>query len=199
MPEVLRVKINWTGFVGAPGFTNLYFSEFNQEGYTQAHADGAVAKAGAFVTDMKFYIPMAVTIGVDPIVDIVQADTGDLVGFFNTTPPAAGPGGQAGNFSAASGLCISWGTNGVRNGRRVRGRTFIVPLAASQYDSNGTLNDGNLAAFRTIANNLIATGGTSDFGIWSRPSTPAASDGAWFPATTATIKDKVAILTSRRD
>ena len=199
MPEILRVKYNWTGFVGAPGFTNLYFSEFNETGYTQEHADGAAAKAQTFLAGIQGFLPAAVTTQQDPIVDIIQSDTGDLVGFFNTTVAAAQPGLTAGPYSAASGACISWGTNGVRNGRRVRGRTFIVPLAATQYDATGSILDPNLALLRGHANDLIGAGGTSDFGVWSRPSAPDATDGVWYPAQTATVKDKVAILRSRRD
>jgi hypothetical protein len=199
MPEILRVKVNWTGFVGAPGYTNLYFSEFVTTGYTQAMADGAVAKASTFMTNIKAFLPSVVTVGVDPTVEIIQADTGNLVGFFSTTPPAPAPGAIVGPYSAASGACFSWGTNGVRNGRRVRGRTFIVPIAGSFYDNAGTINDTNLTALRQHGTTLLATGGVTDFGVWSRPSSKGATDGAWFAAETSTVKDKVAILRSRRD
>lgn len=199
MPEILRVKLNWTGFVGAPGYTNFYFSEFVSEGYTQAIADGSATKARNFALDFAAVCPNTVTIAVDPTVDIVQSDTGDLVGFFSVAPGTAAVGARAGTYSAASGACISWGTNGVRNGRRVRGRTFIVPLAGSAYQADGSINDSDLAMMRTAANNFRAPGGTGDFGIWSRPSAKGASDGVWYPAETSKISDKVAILRSRRD
>lgn len=199
MPEILRVKVNWTGFVGAPGYTNLYFSEFNADGYTQAMADGAVAKAGAFVTSIRAYLPSVVTVGVDSTVDIVQSDTGELVGFFSTTPPASGPGALAQTYSAASGACFSWGTNGVRNGRRIRGRTFIVPLASGNYENNGTIADNVVTLLKGIGNTLIGPGGTSDFGVWARPTSKGATDGVWYPAETVKVNDKVAILRSRRD
>lgn len=199
MPEILRVKINWTGFVGAPGYTNLYFSEFVSEGYTQAHADGAVAKAVSFVNGIKTYLPNVVTIGVDPTVEIVQADTGQLVGFFTTAPAAPSAGTASGTYSAASGVCFSWGTNGVRNGRRVRGRTFVVPVAGAYYDLDGTINNTAATSLRATGAALLATGGVTDFGIWSRPSSKGATDGVWHAAETATLKDKVAVLRSRRD
>lgn len=200
MPEILRVKINWTGFIGAPGYTNLYFSEFVSEGYTQAIADGAVSKASTFATQLRDYLPAAVTVGVDPTVEIVQSDTGDLVGFFSTTPAAAGPGALTGTYSAASGACISWGTNGVRNGRRVRGRTFIVPLGGTAYENNGTLAPAAVSALTSYANALKNnTTAPGDFGVWSRPSTPTANDGVWFAAETVSVKDKAAVLRSRRD
>lgn len=199
MPEILRCKINWTGFIGAPGYTNLYFKEFVSEGYTQAIADGAMAKASTFATQLRDFLPTGVTIAADPTVEIVQEDTGNLVGFFTTTPTAGGPGALSGTYSAASGACISWGTNGVRNNRRVRGRTFVVPLANAAYEANGTLAAGTLSALLSYANALKATGGTGDFGIWARPTGPAATDGVWFAAETASVKDKAAVLRSRRD
>lgn len=199
MPEILRVKINWTGFVGAPGYTNLYFSEFTESGYTQAMADGAVAKAVTFVNGIKTYLPNTVTIGVDPTVEIVQSDTGNLVGFFTTTPAAASAGAASGTYSAATGICFSWGTNGVRNNRRVRGRTFVVPFGGPYYDLDGTINNTALTALRGVGTALLATGGVTDFGIWGRPTSKGATDGVWFPAETATVKDKVAVLRSRRD
>jgi hypothetical protein len=199
MPEILRTKLTWTGFAGAPGYTNFYFSEFVEAGYTQAMADGAVAKAHDFSLNIAALCPPTVTITTDPTVEIIQADTGDLVGFFSTVPGAAAVGARAGTYSAASGACFSWGTNGVRKGRRVRGRTFAVPLAGSCYQSDGTINDTDLATLRQIGVQLLSNTGVTDFGIWSRPSTKTATDGVWFPAQTSSVKDKVAILRSRRD
>jgi hypothetical protein len=199
MPEMLRVKIDWTGFIGAPGYTNLYFTEFTEGGYTQDIADACVAKASTFAGSLRDFLPTAVTIGVNPTVEIVQTDTGDLVGFFSTTPTNQGVGALGGTYSAASGACISWGTNGVRNSRRVRGRTFIVPLANAAYESNGTLAAATLTALTAYANNLKGTGGTGDFGIWGRPTSKTATDGVWYPAETVSIKDKAAVLRSRRD
>jgi hypothetical protein len=199
MPEVLRVKSQWTGFSGAPGYTNLHFSEFVSEGYTQAMADGATAKTVAFWDAIKTVLPTVVTITVDPVVDIIQSDTGNLVGEFTTTPGAAKVGLQAGSYAGPAGACIAWGTTGIRNGRRIRGRTFIVPLGTASYEANGTLLAANLTAIQNAANGLIANTGVTDFTVWSRPSSSTATDGVAFPATTAVVRDKVAVLRSRRD
>lgn len=199
MAEILRVKINWTGFVGGPGYTNLYFRDFTEGATDQAMADGAVAKTKTFLTSVQNYLPTAVITGVDPTVDRLEETTGELQGFFTTSPGAAVAGGQAGVYSAASGACISWGTNGVRNGRRIRGRTFIVPLGGSQYGSDGTLSDTMVTALRNAATALRAETGAGDLGIWARPTAPGAADGVWYFATTSNVKDKVAILRSRRD
>lgn len=199
MPEVLKVKTTWSGFVGSPGYTNLYFSEFVGEGYDQSIADGAVAKTRAFWDGIKSTLPTTVTLTVDPVVEIVQSDTGNLVGFFNVAPPATVVGTASGNYAAVAGACISWGTNGVRNGRRVRGRTFIVPLAGMAYDVNGSLGSAYLGVLQTAANTLIGVSGTGDLAVWSRPSGPGASDGVSYTVESARINDKTAFLKSRRD
>jgi hypothetical protein len=199
VPEFLRVKINWTGFNGAPGYTNLGFSEFVSEGYTQAMANGAAAKARDFALNVAALVPTTVTLQVDPTVEIVQSDTGQLVGFFTTATVAPAVGTRAGSYSAASGAVISWNTNGVRNGRRIRGRTFVVPLAGSAYQADGTIAEADLATLRAIGNQLTVDGGITDFGVWSRPSGPGATDGQFWPAVGYRVNDKVAVLTSRRD
>jgi len=199
LPEVLRVKINWSGFVGSPGYTNFHFTEFVSEGYTQEQADACAAKVQTFITSMKNYLPATVTLTVDTTVDIIQTDTGNLVGFFTVAPGAAQVGTNPATYAAAAGACISWGTNGVRNSRRVRGRTFIVPLASNSLDTNGSINDSSLTGIRAAAAALIANVGTGDLSIWARPTGPEATDGVSFPVETYKVNDKVAMLTSRRD
>jgi hypothetical protein len=102
-------------------------------------------------------------------------------------------------YSAASGACINWYTDGVRNGRRVRGRSFMVPIGSNGMENNGTLNATALGSWRTATDLLIASFENSTLGVWSRPSAPAATDGIWHKTTSMTIPDKAAVLRSRRD
>lgn len=199
MPEILHTKLTWSGFPGAPGYTNFYFSDFVTTGYTQAQADNAIKMTHDFSLNIAALCPTGLSITTEPTVEIIQADTGNLVGFFSTVPGAIATGARTTTYSAASGACISWGTNGIRNSRRVRGRTFAVPLAGSVYHTDGTINDTDLALLRQIGTQMIATNAVSDFGIWARPTSKGATDGVWFSAQTSSVKDKAAILRSRRD
>ena len=199
MSEILRVKINWTGAPGGPGFTNLYFRDFTEGTVTQAMADAAATKVQAFATALHFDIPTSITLQVDPTVDRIEETTGELQGFFQTNPGAAIAGSAPGAFSAASGGCIAWSTNGVRRGRRIRGRTFVVPLAGTCYDGTGTLSDQTLIDLRTAATNLRSGTGNALLGVWARPTSKGATDGVWYIVQASSVKDKVAILTSRRD
>lgn len=199
MAQMLRVTVNWTGFIGAPGYTNLYFRDFAAGDQTQAIADGSVAKVDTWLNAWIPSLPAAVTVGVDPSVEVIEDTTGQLQGFFNTTPEAAQPGTSAGNYAAPTGGVVNWYTNGIRNGRRVRGRSFMVPLGPTAFALDGTLATTVLTTLRTATQTMIDAAGAGDIGVWSRPTVAAPASGAWHAVSSFTIPDKAAILSSRRD
>jgi hypothetical protein len=200
MPEIARVKVNWTGFAGAPGYTNLYFAASGGGGMSQAVADNAISRADTFLNVWQSKLPPSVSYICDPTVEAINDSNGQLGQFFNTAPFQRGNGSGTGNYSAASGAVVNWYTDGVRNGRRVRGRSFMVPFAGSALGSNGTLDDASLPALRAAATALATPGANAArLIVWCRPTAPAATDGISFDVTSATIPDKVAVLRSRRD
>jgi hypothetical protein len=106
-------------------------------------------------------------------------------------------------------MCLRWNTNGIHTGlagkpRRVRGRTFIVPVGRDTFIAGGALRATDTGRLTTFGNALMATGPA--FGIWARH-IPAKTGvgahgdvpGAFFPATSFTLPTKAAVLTSRRD
>jgi hypothetical protein len=205
-----RVTINWTGFLGAPGYTNLYFRDFTGSGEPdQAVADGAVAKVHTWIQAWDDGLPNTVTLTVDPSVEVIEETTGEMTGFFTTVPGSPNVGGSIGPYSAASGACVNWYTNGIRNGRRIRGRAFMVPIGSNGMENNGTLNGTALTSWRTATAVLIDGTGTGDLGVWARPTpilnpdgTPTGEhnpDGEWSVVTSYSIPDKAAVLRSRRD
>ena len=80
-------------------------------------------------------------------------------------------------------------------GRRIQGRTFLVPLVASAFDSTGTISTAALATLQTAANGLVAYD-TIDPVVWKRP-TPF-TVGSFATITEARIPDMAAVLRSRR-
>jgi hypothetical protein len=199
LAPLARVTINWTGFVGAPGFTNLYFSPAAGPDITQAVVDAAVTKTYTWLSNFTSSLPTAVTTGVDPSVEVINSLDGKLIAFMTGTPPAATAGSDSGTFSAATGVVTSWYTGGIRNGRRVRGRSFIVPMGPTAYQNDGTIATTKLTAWRGTANALIANVDAARLAVWSRPSAPGALDGIAYDVISAQVNDKVAVLTSRRD
>jgi hypothetical protein len=200
MGNILKVVTNWTGLQGGNGYTNLYFEPIPEAGpVTQAMVDAAVAKVEAFFTAMKFYRPPGTFTQVDPAVQEIDENSGEIRAFWGATTlaPAAGTAANA-PHSAVAGACINWTTANALNGRRVRGRTFFVPLASAALDVNGTIDNTALTAMRGHAATLHADGTNVRLVVWHRP-TALGIDGGAYDVIASNISDKTAILTSRRD
>lgn len=197
---MLRAKINWTGWVGGPGYTNLYFDDPGVSFPTQTEYDGIATIIDTWLDQWVGSIPVGINFLLDPTIEHVHATSGELFGFDTMTVDTARAGGDAGNYSSAAGAVCNWYTNGVRNGRRIRGRTFMVPIGNSALENTGTLNNTRLTTLRN-ATATFAAAAINDYGlgVWSRPSAPGVEDGEWHRVTNFTIPDMTAVLTSRRD
>lgn len=201
MAGIARIKMQWSGFTGGPGFSVFHFRDFTAGEVDQATVDGAITKVRAFATAIAGDVPNGTQFQVQGDVEVIEETNGQLIDVLSSDGgaaiPSTAPAGLA--YSAASGACVTWRTNGIRNGRRIRGRTFIVPMHGSAYDTNGTIGPTIVPKFVTAANNLRDQTGAGDLGVWARPTAPGANDGIWYVVTGSTVNDKVAILRSRRD
>lgn len=207
--HLLRYKVEWTGFTGAPGYTNLFFGD-EGDFYTPEDVSQPVAKIDAFLNALNTKLPPSATTKLNHTVETIRVSDGALTDFDTAASFSRATGTGTGNYSAASGACVSWYTDGIRSGRRVRGRTFLVPLAGNALGPNGTLDDATVGTLQSAANDLIApTASGARLYVFARP-TPIKdasgkptgaynADGVAFPVTSARVPDKVAILRSRRD
>jgi hypothetical protein len=194
-----KVTINWTGLPGGPGYTNLYFQDITGgSAIDQTVVDSAVSKTDAWLGVFRASLPNNITTQVSATVEAIEETTGALVGFWTGTPAAAAVGTGGTTYAAGAGAVVSWYTSTVKNGRRIRGRTFMVPLAGASYQDDGTIVNSKFTSWNTATTTLIATGASAELGVWSRPSSPGASDGDWALVTSFRIPDMVAMLTSRR-
>ena len=192
---VYRVKLRWTGFTGAPGYTNLHFDAPTD--HTQAAAQACYDAASGFAGEIASTIPNAVSITTEGGVEVLEQTNNQLITVYSATTVSPAKGIQTGGYSSATGAVITWETGEVKNGRRVRGRTFIVPLSAAYYEADGTLSAGVITDLQNAAAAL--SGGGFNFGILSRPTAVGATDGSFHTVSSGRIADKTAILTSRRD
>lgn len=200
MATMLKVKMRWSGFTGSPGYSNFYFREFSNNPPTNADADEAVDRVETFITNVKSLLPNVVNLAAEADVEVIEETTGALQNVLQAVPAAAQAGtGGVGNYAAAVGAVITWRTAGVRNGRRIRGRTFLVPLYNSMFSTDGSLASTTVTTLNTAATNLLATTSSPDFGVWARPTGPGATDGIWYLANSASVPDMSAVLRSRRD
>lgn len=192
---IIRYTSTWTGFSGAPGYTNLYASG---PGTSQAFADAVAAFWEQVSTQgsVGFNLPTGVRITPASFAEQVDETDGTLIGTIPLTAGAPTTGVQPGGYSALSGACVNWLTGSIVNGKRVRGRTFVVPLAANCYDVDGSLTANFLTTVRAAAATLVSA---SDLAIWHRPTSPGATDGSAATVSASSVNDKMAYLSSRRD
>lgn len=199
-----RVKMRWSGFTGAPGYYIFHFANIDAgEGgggfIDAAGAQQAVDKVAAFANLLKGYIPLVAALNVEGDVEIIDSTDGSLINVISVTSPVTYQGGGTGNFSSPAGAVINWRTATIRRGRRMRGKTFLVPLVATSFSTGGGVSSSAVTAIAAAGNTMAAAGTEVQLGVFGRPSGPAATDGVFGFVASASVPNSPAILTSRRD
>lgn len=202
--DILRITARWSGFTGAPGYSVFYFSTDN--GFwdggllgdaAQEAADGAAQRVTSAFGSISGILPDGVQVKTEGEGDILNSDTGEIISSMGVETYAAVTGSGTGGYAGPSGAVVNWRTNDYRAGRRIRGRTFIVPLASSAYEDDGTLTSAALSDLRDFGEDMHDDRPGGDFGIWSRPR--GGSGGVWATVVGSTVPDMAAVLRSRRD
>lgn len=189
MSSISRVTASWQNWPGAPGITQFYYQG---AGPTQAFVDGV----RTFFFTLSTFLPTGLTVQVNGSGDVFNDNTGAITDVWSVaTTPSVVTGGGAGNYAGNAGAVINWLTEVVHGRRRLRGRTFIVPLVSTAYDVQGSLSSGALAGLNTAANGLI-TAGAGLFVVWAKPK--PATGFAVGHVTSARVPDLAATLRSRR-
>lgn len=185
---IQRLRCEWVGTaVEGPGLTTFF-----------AEADGTVAiqvGAAAFFEAVKAFIPSGTTIRIPQGGDVIDEATGVLTGTWGTSSATTVTATGTGNFAAGVGARVAWETGVIRNGRRVRGSTFVVPLVVGSYEGNGTLATGALTALQTGVTNMLVQVPTQ-MRVWSRPR--PGLPGAAVAVARGIVPDRVSWLRSRR-
>lgn len=196
---MFKIKVRWSGFTGAPGWTNFYFDTVDDSFHDAASITAAGDRVMTFLNAIKTKLPPAVTLQVQADAEIIAPTNGKLsnVGSAGVRAPVVGT-AVAQSYAAPTGAVITWRTAGVRNGRRVRGRTFLVPCVAGMFQNDGTIQPGDLTEIGNAASALYAPVANVGLGVYSRPTAPGANDGDWFAITSASVPDMAAVLRSRR-
>lgn len=195
MASIFRVKAEWTGFAGAPGISVFHFSTF--EGNFGPGAQGAINALVNLFDGINSLIPDNITIRVSDEVEVIEDSTGELIDYVPGLTTAPSQGANTATYAGPSGAVINWSTSTVRNGRRMRGRTFLVPLSIGAYDQDGTLTSGAVTTLQTEVDLLLAAPDV-ELLVYGRP-TAAGTDGVSAPVISGRVPDLVAVLRSRRD
>lgn len=197
-----RVRCVWTGIPTGPGVSTFYFGT----GVTSMTA------LTAFFNNAINACPSSIKVTIPNVGDQVDETTGKIVGAWSGSGGAQVSAiGGSGAYAGQSGLCIDWLTSLVLDGRRRQGRTFIVPLISTSFDTDGTLSSGNITQYTTYATTLI-TAYAGEMKVFVRPLAPQTAKpdnippikarvghvGAAAQIVSARVPDIAATLRSRR-
>ena len=187
MTTLIKQRVVWTGTGVIGGGLSVFYFDVATSGTT------AAIKAW-FATVMQI-VPVGTSAQVENAGDTIDDATGAIVGTWSDGSTQTIPGTGTGVWAAGVGLRVSWLTGGVTNGRRVRGSTFLVPMNAASYGSDGTIDNAVLGAQNTAAQTFQTTM-SSSHRIWTRPVDGAG--GRSHPVTGVIVPDRISWLRSRR-
>jgi hypothetical protein len=142
-------------------------------------------------------LPDDVIINFDSEARQLNSSTGVLEAVAAVNPPAQVAGTSASSYSAPAGGRVDLITESIVNGRRLRGRTYIVPLVSTAYSTTGTLT----ASARTSLENAFETFRDEtdlySLGVWHRP--VGGAGGIIADVASVSAPAESAILRSRRE
>lgn len=190
MATISRIRFEWIGTTTVGGGVSTFYSS-NSDGSALAGA------ARSFFVSLVTLLPTGTVIRCPSGGETLDDVTGAVNGVWSMTPGADVIGTQDGKYAAGVGMRVVWNTAGITRRRRVRGSTYLVPLASMLYQADGTIDGPSVAAAQAAATTLAAADGGS-MRIWSRPQTATSGDGASHAVLSASAVDKVSWLRTRR-
>lgn len=194
MANLKRCSVAWQGWPGAPGVSQFYLDDTGG----QAQVDAI----RAFFNSMVGLLPTGLTISVPNSGDTVDESTGKLTGTWSVpTLPVTVTGAAAGAYAGNAGAVCHWLTQSVTRNRRIRGRTYLVPLVAA-YDAAGSLAPSPQSTITNAGATLVASA-AGLIHVWVRPVYQKATGvmirgGMSAPITSSRVPDLAVSLRSRR-
>lgn len=192
--DMLKITARWTGFPGAPGYSNFFFAG---GGGLISDANQVAQRVMDAFSEVVGQLAPGTIIRIEPEAAVVDSETGTTTGYRNISDVAGLESLGTGNYAGPAGAVVTWRTSDLRFGRRIKGRTFLVPLSGNAFDADGTINGGTISDLQAFAATLVGGDLDSEFGIWSRPRDGAG--GVFATVDSFSIPDRVAVLRSRRD
>jgi len=198
MSTVDRIRVAWSNMVGGPGVSTFYAT------------DGPllIPQLHAYFTNLTSFFPSCLRITCAVSGDSINTDNGELVGDWAGGVFAPVSGAAAGGYAAEAGALQKWDTSTILSGHRLRGHTFLVPLAGTAFDATGQVSSGTATGIESSAAALVVAA-AGNMIIWQRPRKAKDADGSrkaitariggYGPVTGSRVSGVSAVLTSRRD
>lgn len=191
---VLEYRAFWNGGPGGEGVSVFH----GRPSGVISDTDAAIELAGrvrALFAGLASFLPDPYTISFAAEVTELNTTTGVLEDIYAVSPGGPVNATGAGDWAAPAGIRVDWTTGALVAGRRLRGRTFFVPVIASCFDTNGSIEGDVLIGFSVNAATFYDASVVNDCNIcvWSR------THGILADVTGHAVADEAAVLRSRRD
>ena len=160
----------------------------------EAHT-GFTADITALFAACGFTLPAGVAITIPNTGDLIDIPTGELSGTWTDGTTGTVTGSGSGVFALGVGIRLQWMTSGIRNGRRVKGSTFLVPTVGGIFATDGTIATTTAGVLQTAVNTYI-TDMAGNARIYSRPLPGVA--GQANTVISGAVPDAVSWLRTRR-
>jgi hypothetical protein len=196
MANIDKLVVSWN-FSGIPSGSSVFYTSASQGSSFQP-------RLVTFFTAIESYFPTAIGWTIPNNGETLDETTGKQVNVWSggTTSTLAGTG--TGAWSQVSGALIRWQTGQFANGRKIRGRTFLVPIGSANY-SAGTISATTANAINAAATTLWSAL-PGQLVVYSRPVydntvKPPTLTRAGFshPVNGSAVPTAVTYLSSRRD
>lgn len=198
MALLSRVRVALTGFPGGPGVMT----------FATTDVDTFIPVLKAWLIRVAVYMPADVSLHVESTGDTFESTTGLIQGTWARGVQPTYVGGSVGAYAAPVGVVVEWLTDIHLSGRRLRGRTFVVPCTTAAFSLDGSLDAAVQVEFQA-ASSAFAANSAGTFTIWQRPRLARPADGSRKAVlarggghgvvTSSRVPDKAAVLRSRRD
>lgn len=198
MVALLRTKAQGIASVSGSPYLFQQVWQPGTGGGSTADATDCLARYSDFWTTLAAKIATGVVIVFDPVCEIFDSATGDLTGSFTGVQPANinSSAGSSPLPAQVQGL-IAWSTPIVRNGRFLRGRTYVPLPDEGDNAGNATPSVSYTAQLTVAVGDLLAAGSTASAPhIWGRPTTVGGSNGVSGPISAGVARNNWA--TQRR-
>lgn len=194
---MLRVHFTSTGWGGAPGLGTFYFAP---DSTTAQDVSDCLTRVHTYCEYLASLTPPAVAYVPSELVDEMNPADGQIFNTWTGSPgsPVSGTANPTAFAPPATAGNAQLLTSSFVRGRRVRGRSYVSPLASGCVDANGQFTAAKAAVLLTGLTKLKDDiPGSPPLVVWHRKNPQ--EDGAVYSVTSVAVPAKLAVLRSRRD
>lgn len=195
---IRQYPVSWTGLVGGTGYSFFYTS-------TAVDISGVISP---LFDAIKAFFPGPLVWKFPGLYRELDETNGQLTNVVQGADAGSVAATGTNAYIPQAGAQIRWNTSGFPHGRRVVGRTYLVPLHSSYYGINGLITSTTANTINAAADALRSRAG-GELSVWHRPileknPDPTLPDivkrpGSRWPVTGTVCPTKSATLNSRRD